>query len=36
MHYNLFTLPIEEEPVLGQNTWPYHGFEGEDADCMSF
>ena len=21
MHYNLFTLPIQDEPVLGQNTW---------------
>ena len=21
MHYNLFTLPIEEEPVEGENTW---------------
>jgi aryl-phospho-beta-D-glucosidase BglC (GH1 family) len=21
MHYNLFTLSIQEEPILGQNTW---------------
>ena len=26
MHYNLFTLPIEEEPVFGQNTWIDTGF----------
>lgn len=27
MHYNLFTLPIEEEPVAGQNTWLNKGFD---------
>ena len=27
MHYNLFTLPIEEEPVVGENTWIETGFE---------
>ncbi|MBN2281112.1 MAG: cellulase family glycosylhydrolase [Candidatus Marinimicrobia bacterium] len=27
MHYKLFTLPIEEEPVSGQNTWLVRGFE---------
>ncbi|WP_026753751.1 carbohydrate-binding protein [Sediminibacter sp. Hel_I_10] len=27
MHYNLFTLPIEEEPVPGENTWIETGFE---------
>jgi endoglucanase len=27
MHYNLFTLPIEEEPVPGENTWKETGFE---------
>jgi hypothetical protein len=27
MHYNLFTLPIEEEPVPGENTWFETGFE---------
>ena len=26
MHYNLMTLPIEEEPVSGQNTWIEEGF----------
>lgn len=26
MHYNLFTLPIEDEPVYGQNTWLDKGF----------
>lgn len=27
MHYNLFTLPIQEEPVQGENTWLDRGFE---------
>jgi endoglucanase len=27
MHYNLFTLPIEQEPVKGQNTWLTNGFD---------
>lgn len=31
MHYNLFTLPIEEEPVSGQNTWLDTGFELTDS-----
>ncbi len=26
MHYNLFTLPIEDEPVTGENTWLDRGF----------
>jgi len=26
MHYNLFTLPIEAEPVAGSNTWLSKGF----------
>ena len=30
MHYNLFTLPIQEEPVEGQNTWLSKGFEMVD------
>jgi endoglucanase len=30
MHYNLFTLPIEEEPVPGENTWLTRGFELTD------
>ncbi len=31
MHYNLFTLPIEEEPVPGQHTWLDKGFELTDS-----
>lgn len=31
MHYNLFTLPIEDEPVPGQNTWLDKGFEMTDS-----
>ena len=27
MHYNLFTLPIEEEPIAGENTWIETGFD---------
>ncbi|HEX5222752.1 MAG TPA: carbohydrate-binding protein [Verrucomicrobiae bacterium] len=27
MHYNLFTLPIEQEPVPGQDTWLTNGFK---------
>lgn len=30
MHYNLFTLPIEDEPVAGQDTWLDRGFEMVD------
>jgi len=30
MHYNLYTLPIELEPVAGQNTWLDEGFERTD------
>ena len=26
LHFNLFTLPIEQEPVPGQNTWLTKGF----------
>tara|TARA_B110000438_G_scaffold298035_1_gene345456 strand:- start:908 stop:4156 length:3249 start_codon:yes stop_codon:yes gene_type:complete len=26
MHYNLFTLPIQEEPIVGENTWLTKGF----------
>ena len=26
MHYNLFTLPVENEPVAGKNTWLQTGF----------
>jgi hypothetical protein len=31
MHYNLFTLPIEDEPVAGQQTWLTRGFELTDS-----
>ena len=31
MHYNLFTLPIEEEPVKGRDTWLTTGFEMTDS-----
>jgi endoglucanase len=31
MHYNLFTLPIEEEPMKGQNTWLAKGFTMTDS-----
>ena len=30
MHYNLFTLPIQDEPVDGENTWLDKGFEMVD------
>ena len=31
MHYNLYTLPIEDEPIVGQNTWLDKGFEMTDS-----
>jgi len=31
MHYNLFTLPIEDENVPGQNTWLTKGFDMVDS-----
>lgn len=31
MHYNLFTLPIEEEPVADSNTWLVEGFQLIDS-----
>lgn len=31
MHYNLFTLPIEEEPIQGENTWLEIGFDLTDS-----
>ncbi len=31
MHYNLFTLPVEEEPLPGQHTWLQKGFELTDS-----
>lgn len=30
LHYNLFTLPIEKEPVAGQDTWLETGFRMVD------
>lgn len=30
MHYNLFTLPVEKEPVAGRNTWLKTGFDLTD------
>ncbi|MFB6319060.1 cellulase family glycosylhydrolase [Saccharicrinis sp. FJH54] len=31
MHYNLFTLPVEQEPVKGRNTWLSTGFNMLDS-----
>ncbi|NJK86619.1 MAG: cellulase family glycosylhydrolase [Bacteroidales bacterium] len=31
MHYNLYTLSIEEEPVQGENTWLKEGFAMTDS-----
>jgi aryl-phospho-beta-D-glucosidase BglC (GH1 family) len=31
MHYNLYTLPVDEEPVKGQNTWLQKGFVMTDS-----
>ncbi len=31
MHYKMFTLPIEEEPVPGQHTWLENGFVRLDS-----
>lgn len=31
MHYNLYTLPVEKEPVKGQNTWLDKGFQITDS-----
>ncbi len=31
MHYNLYTLPVEEEPVPGVNTWLEKGFVLTDS-----
>ena len=30
IHYNLFTLPVDKEPLTGQNTWLKTGFELTD------
>lgn len=31
MHYNLYTLPVDEEPVKGKQTWLSRGFELTDS-----
>ena len=31
MHYNLFTLPVEDEPVKGKQSWLQKGFELTDS-----
>ncbi|MDA9773738.1 cellulase family glycosylhydrolase [Saprospiraceae bacterium] len=31
MHYNLYTLPIEDEPITGENTWLEKGFTITDS-----
>ncbi|SEK37076.1 cellulase family glycosylhydrolase [Parapedobacter koreensis] len=31
MHYNLYTLPVEDEPVDGENTWLEKGFAMTDS-----
>lgn len=31
MHFNLYTLPVEQEPVKGQNTWIEKGFALTDS-----
>jgi len=31
MHYNLYTLSVEEEPVAGENTWLEKGFNLTDS-----
>jgi aryl-phospho-beta-D-glucosidase BglC (GH1 family) len=31
MHYNLFTLPVEDEPFSGENTWHEKGFAMTDS-----
>jgi endoglucanase len=31
MHYNLYTLSIDEEPVIGKHTWIEKGFEMTDS-----
>lgn len=31
MHYNLFTLPVQKEPIKGKDTWLQTGFELTDS-----
>ena len=33
MHYKYFTLPIEKEPVAGEQTWLQEGFDRIDSMC---
>ena len=35
MHYNLYTLPIEQEPVTGEQTWLQKGFELTDSPSVT-
>lgn len=34
MHYKYFTLPIEKEPVAGEQTWLQEGFDRIDSMCV--
>ncbi|MBO7348293.1 MAG: cellulase family glycosylhydrolase [Bacteroidaceae bacterium] len=34
MHYKYFTLPIEQEPVSGEQTWLQEGFNRIDSMCV--
>ncbi|MCR5851358.1 MAG: cellulase family glycosylhydrolase [Bacteroidaceae bacterium] len=34
MHYKYFTLPIEREPVAGEQTWLQEGFDRIDSMCV--
>lgn len=34
MHYKYFTLPVEQEPVSGEQTWLQEGFERIDSMCV--
>ena len=31
MHFNLYTLPVDQEPVKGENTWLEKGFQMTDS-----
>jgi hypothetical protein len=31
MHFNLFTLPVDQEPIAGQDTWLTQGFKLTDS-----
>lgn len=33
MHYKYFTLPIEKEPIAGEQTWLQEGFDRIDSMC---